>query len=63
MGAEADLILSQSFKALEPSQQPKFGAAVAINDLYYLARPKDESAESGGLRAHKGARHRRSAFA
>src|ERR1035437_10327257 len=36
MGAEADLILSQSFKVIEPSQEPKFEAEVGINDLYYL---------------------------
>jgi hypothetical protein len=36
MGAENDLILSQAFKALEPSQEPPFEDDTAINDLYYL---------------------------
>ena len=36
MGAEADLILAQAYKALEPSQEPPFKDDLAINDLYYI---------------------------
>jgi hypothetical protein len=36
MGAEANLILAQTFKALEPAQEPTFDNAIAISDLYYL---------------------------
>jgi hypothetical protein len=36
MGAEADLILAQAFKALEPPQEPQFEDEAAINDLYYV---------------------------
>jgi hypothetical protein len=36
MGAEADLILAEVFKALEPPQEPTFEDEVAVNDLYYL---------------------------
>jgi hypothetical protein len=36
MRAEGDLILAQTFKALEPPQEPPFGDAIAINDLYYV---------------------------
>ena len=36
MGAEADLILAEVFKTLEPAQEPSFEDEAAINDLYYL---------------------------
>ena len=36
MGAEADLILAESFKALEPAQKPSFEDEAGINDLYYV---------------------------
>ncbi|MGB8062322.1 MAG: hypothetical protein WCF26_10535 [Candidatus Sulfotelmatobacter sp.] len=36
MGAEADLILAEGFKSLEPAQEPSFEDEAAINDLYYL---------------------------
>jgi hypothetical protein len=36
MGAEADLILAQAFKALEPPKEPPFEDDRAINDLYYI---------------------------
>jgi hypothetical protein len=36
MGAEADLILALSFKAVEPTQEPAFEDEVAVNDLYYV---------------------------
>ncbi len=36
MGAEGDLILAASFKALEPAQEPSFDDDAAINDLYYV---------------------------
>ena len=36
MGAEADLALSQTLKALEPRQEPPFADDAAINDLYYI---------------------------
>jgi hypothetical protein len=36
LGAEADLALAQSYKALEPAQEPSFDDDTAINDLYYL---------------------------
>jgi hypothetical protein len=36
MGAEADLILAEAFKSLEPTQEPSFEDEAAINDLYYL---------------------------
>ena len=36
MGAEADLISAQAFKALEPPTEPQFGDERAINDLYYV---------------------------
>ncbi len=36
MGAEADLVLAQAYKALEPSQEPPFEDDLAINDLYYI---------------------------
>ena len=36
MGAEADLVLAQAYKALEPSQEPTFEDDLAINDLYYI---------------------------
>lgn len=35
MGAEADLVLAQAYKALEPSEEPPFEDDLAINDLYY----------------------------
>ena len=36
MGAEGDLILSQTLKALEPPSEPPFSDTTAINDLYYV---------------------------
>jgi hypothetical protein len=36
MGAEADLILAQAYKALEPPEEPPFEDDRAINDLYYI---------------------------
>jgi hypothetical protein len=36
MGAEADLILAEAYKALEPSQEPPFEDDLAISDLYYV---------------------------
>ncbi len=36
MGAEADLHLAQTFKLLEPPQEPPFEDQIAINDLYYV---------------------------
>ena len=36
IGAEADLVLAQTFKALEPAQEPQFEDSVAINDLYFI---------------------------
>jgi hypothetical protein len=36
IGAEADLVLAQAFKALEPAQEPPFEDSVAINDLYFI---------------------------
>lgn len=36
MGAEGDLILAQSYKALEPSQEPDFNDNAALNRLYYI---------------------------
>lgn len=36
MGAESDLILAASLKALEPAQEPSFEDDAAINDLYYV---------------------------
>jgi hypothetical protein len=36
MGAEADLILAEVFKSLEPAQEPSFEDEAAINDLYYV---------------------------
>jgi hypothetical protein len=36
MGAEADLVLAQAYKALEPRQEPPFEDDLAINDLYYI---------------------------
>jgi hypothetical protein len=36
MGAEGDLILAQSYKALEPSQEPDFNDNAALNQLYYI---------------------------
>jgi hypothetical protein len=36
MGAEADLAIAQTYKALEPSQEPPFEDDLAINDLYYI---------------------------
>ncbi|MBB6146833.1 hypothetical protein HNQ77_004814 [Silvibacterium bohemicum] len=36
MGAEGDLVLAQTYKALEPSQEPPFEDDLAINDLYYI---------------------------
>jgi hypothetical protein len=39
MGAEADLILAQAFKCLEPPQEPSYDTA-AFNDLYYVHKRK-----------------------
>jgi hypothetical protein len=39
MGAEADLILAQAFKCLEPPQEPSYDTA-AFNDLYYVHKQK-----------------------
>lgn len=39
MGAEADLILAQAFKSLEPPQEPSYDTA-AFNDLYYVHKRK-----------------------
>jgi hypothetical protein len=36
MGAEADLVLAQAYKSLEPPQEPPFEDDLAINDLYYI---------------------------
>jgi hypothetical protein len=36
MGVEADLILAQAYKALEPPQEPSFEDQAALNDLYYV---------------------------
>ena len=36
MSAEADLILAQAYKALEPPQEPSFDDDAAINDLYHI---------------------------
>jgi hypothetical protein len=36
MGAEGDLVLAQAYKALEPSQEPRFEDDLAINDLHYI---------------------------
>jgi hypothetical protein len=36
MGAEGDLILAQTLKALEPPSEPPFSDTTAINDLYYV---------------------------
>jgi hypothetical protein len=36
MGAEADLNLAQTFKLLEPPQEPSFKDEIAINNLYYV---------------------------
>jgi hypothetical protein len=36
MGAEADLILAKTYKALEPIVEPPFEDDRAINDLYYI---------------------------
>jgi hypothetical protein len=36
MGAEADLALAQSFKGLEPAQEPAQEDEAALNDLYYI---------------------------
>ena len=36
MGAEADLILAGSYKALEPAQEPDFNDSAALNRLYYI---------------------------
>jgi hypothetical protein len=35
MRAEADLILSQAYKAIEPPQEPSFDNSAALNNLYY----------------------------
>ncbi len=40
MGAEADLNLAQTFKLLEPPQEPSFDDEIAINDLYYVHNRK-----------------------
>lgn len=40
MGAEADLILAQAYKALEPEQEPSFDDNTTINDLYYIHKRK-----------------------
>jgi hypothetical protein len=36
MGAEADLILAEAYKALEPPQEPPFEDDLGVNDLYYV---------------------------
>jgi len=36
MGAEADLTLAQTLKALEPPSEPPFSDTTAINDLHYV---------------------------
>jgi hypothetical protein len=36
MGAEGDLILAQTLKALEPPSEPPFSDTTATNDLYYV---------------------------
>jgi len=36
MGAEGDLILAESYKALESRQEPDFNDSAAINRLYYI---------------------------
>src|ERR1700733_15069724 len=36
MSAEADLVLAQAFKTLEPHEEPLFENDAAINDLYYI---------------------------
>lgn len=36
MGAEGDLALAKSYKALEPSREQSFDDDLAINDLYYI---------------------------
>lgn len=35
MGAEGDLILAESYKALEPAEEPDFNDGAALNRLYY----------------------------
>jgi hypothetical protein len=36
MGAEADLILAQAFKEIEPHQEPTFEDDAAVNDLFFI---------------------------
>jgi hypothetical protein len=40
MGAEGDLILAASLKALEPALEPSFDDNAAVNDLYYVHHRK-----------------------
>ncbi|MGO9272318.1 MAG: hypothetical protein ACLQOO_19170 [Terriglobia bacterium] len=40
MRVEADLVLAQTFKRLEPSQEPSFEDTAALNDLYYVHQRK-----------------------
>jgi hypothetical protein len=40
MRSEANLILAQAFKALEPPSEPRIDDQTAINDLYYVHRRK-----------------------